>query len=345
MLIARSPVRISLAGGGTDLPAYYARHGGIVISAAIDKYFYVIVNVASGRNIQITSSDYHTFYRHGGKDSFLWEGDLSLPLAILHEFDFSSGISLFLASEVPPGTGLGSSSAVAVAIVKALAMLREQDMSKQEVAEMACRIEIEKLGMPIGKQDQYASAFGGLNTFSFCRDGTVVREPLGLEPETIQNLERRLMLFFTGSAHNSASILQNQRAKSEDDNSVVVASLHRIKSMAEEAKRLLLTGALDEFGWLLHETWQRKRQLAEGVSNPNIDHWYELARASGAIGGKITGAGGGGFLMVYCPLERQEAVATALEGEGLRRMDFQFEFGGARILLHSAQGVPLAFRR
>lgn len=333
MLIARAPVRISLAGGGTDLPAYYSRHGGMVISAAIDKYFYVIANVGKRCGIQIASSDYHTFYRHNGRESLFWEGELSLPRAILHEFGLTSGLSLFLASEVPPGTGLGSSSAVAVAIVKALAALCEQPLGKHEVAEMACHIEIEKLGMPIGKQDQYASSFGGLNVFAFQKDGTVLREPLALEPSVLQALEDRLMLFFTGSARNSATILEEQRRSSEMEDSQVVASLHRIKAIAAEVRQALTAGQLDRFGKLLDESWQEKKRLAREVSNPDIDRWYELAQANGAVGGKLTGAGGGGFLMLYCQPERQAAVEKVLEAEGLRRMDFEFEFGGAQILI------------
>lgn len=342
MLIARAPVRISFVGGGTDLPAYYSRHGGMVVNAAINKYFYVIANVVEGRDIQITSSDYHTFYRHNGQALSFWEGDLSLPRAILHEFDFNSGLSLFLASEIPPGTGLGSSSSVAVAIIKTLATLRGRSMAKQEVAELACRIEIEKLDMPIGKQDQYAASFGGINAFVFDKDGKVAREALRLDPEVIYALERRLMLFFTRSSRNSATILEEQKRASEADNAQVVASLDRIKEMAVDARELLLNGEIDRFGELLHEAWQEKKRLAKGVSNPDIDRWYEIARAHGAVGGKITGAGGGGFLMLYCPLERQRAVTAALESEGLLCIDFQFEFGGARVLMNSARDVPLA---
>ncbi|MCL5961672.1 MAG: GHMP kinase [Chloroflexi bacterium] len=341
MLIARAPVRISLAGGGTDLAAYYSRHGGMVVSAAIDKHFYVFVNVIEGRDIQISSSDYHTFYRHNCRESLFWEGELSLPRAILHEFGFTQGLSLFLASEVPPGTGLGSSSAVAVAITTALATLRELPLSKQELAETACRIEIEKLGMPIGKQDQYACSYGGLNAFFFQKDGAVVRESLEIEPEKMRALEERLMLFFTGSAHNSTTILREQKQSSQIDDGSTVASLHSIKAIAVEVRRLLAAGQLDQFGALLHESWIEKRRLATGISNAEIDRWYQMARVKGAAGGKLTGAGGGGFLMFYCNPDRQAAVTDALESEGLRRMDFRFESGGARILMHTAHSLPL----
>lgn len=343
-MIARAPVRISFAGGGTDLAAYYGHFGGMVVSAAINRYFYVIANAVEGRDIQITSSDYRTFYRQNGKHGSLWDGDLSLPRAILHEFGFEEGLSLFLASEVPPGTGLGSSSTVAVALVKALSTLRDLHLSKQEVAEIACRIEIEKLGSPIGKQDQYAASYGGLNSFVFNQDGSVGREPLLPEPETLRALEERLLLFFTGSSRDSAKILRVQKRASEMGDGDVVRRLHRIKALATRGRDALQAGDLDRFGQLLGEGWEEKQRLVKGISNPDIDRWYRMALANGAVGGKITGAGGGGFLMLYCHPEHQGAVVGALEEQGLRCMDFQFDFSGARVLMYSTRVVPFSSR-
>lgn len=342
MLIARAPVRISFAGGGTDLAAYYSVYGGLVVSATINKYFYVVANPVSGRDIQITSSDYRTFYRHRGARHPLWEGDLSLPRAILEEFSFTKGLSLFLASEIPPGTGLGSSSAVAVTLVKALSTLRDVHLSKQEIAEMACRIEIERLGMPIGKQDQYASSYGGLNTFIFNRDGMVQREALPLEPETMRSLEKRILLFFTGSSRDSATILHAQKRASEAGDRQVLARLHGIKALAAEVRDALRAGRLDRFGDLLDQGWQEKRHIVGGISNPAIDRWYQLALANGARGGKITGAGGGGFLMVYCHPQHQQSVIGVLEDQGLKCMDFQFDFCGSRVLVNASRAVPFA---
>src|SRR5919198_4028434 len=193
MLIARAPVRISFAGGGTDLPAYYREHGGLVVSTAIDKYFYVIANLNGVDSVQITSSDYHTYFRQRRGQPVFWEGDLALPRAFLHEFGIDSGIALFLASEVPPGTGLGSSSTVSVALGKALSTLRGRPMGRAQLAEWACALEIEKLGSPIGKQDQYAAAFGGLNALTFSRHGVQV-EPLHIDAEIRERLERSLLL-------------------------------------------------------------------------------------------------------------------------------------------------------
>jgi D-glycero-alpha-D-manno-heptose-7-phosphate kinase len=334
MLIARAPLRISLAGGGTDLAAYYERYGGLVVSAAIAKYFYAIVEVTGRPGLQISSSDYHAFFRNPPGQQIAWDGDLSLPRAIIHHFGITDGIELFLASEVPPGTGLGSSSTVAVTIIKALSTLLRQPATKQMVAETACHMEIEKLGKPIGKQDQYASAFGGINAIAFRRDQTVV-EPLVLADSTRRTLEQSLLLFFTGASHNSAIILQEQTKSSQQQGGAVVEALHGIKHLAELMRTALETGHPERIGELLHENWERKKRLAPGISNQFIDEAYETALAHGALGGKITGAGGGGFLMLYCPPRRQEDVTAALEERGLTRMDFHFDTAGARVLVNN----------
>jgi D-glycero-alpha-D-manno-heptose-7-phosphate kinase len=332
MLIARAPVRVSLAGGGTDFEAYYREHGGLVVSTTIDRYFYVFVNLNGSDSVQVTSSDYRTFLRHQRGQPLLWDGDLRLPRAFLHHFGIDSGIAIFLASEIPPGTGLGSSSAVAVALAKALGALCQLSLSKAALAELASHIEIEKLGMPIGRQDQYAAAFGGLNAIRFGAHGAVV-EPLHLPHEVEQALERRLMLFFTGSSRKSSSILTEQHAATRDHDRPVIESLHRIKAAAEETIALLRRGDLASYARLLHQSWEAKKQLARGISTPEIDRWYEVAREHGAAGGKITGAGGGGFLLLYCEEQHQPAVTSALESTGLVRMDYHFDRGGAVILM------------
>lgn len=339
MLIARAPVRISLAGGGTDLAAYYETHGGFVINVAIAKYFYAIIDVTARQGLQISSSDYHAFFRLPPGAQLAWEGDLRLPRAILHHFGITDGVELFLASEVPPGTGLGSSSTVTVTIVKALSTLRGQALTKADIAEEACAIEIEKLGMPIGKQDQYAASFGGINAIHFARDATTVT-PLLLSEQTRTTLERSLLLFFTGSSHNSASILAEQRSSSQKQTGTVVDALHGIKRLAEQVHTALEQGHPDFLGEALHENWERKKRLASGISNTTIDQAYALARAHGAVGGKIAGAGGGGFLMLYCPPVHQEEVTAVLESQGLTRMDFHFDYGGARVLVNTGLRLP-----
>ena len=334
MLIARAPVRISFAGGGTDLPAYYNPFGGAVVSTTIDKYFYVFLSVTQDEAIQITSSDYRTFYRHDADTPMLFDGDLSLPRAILNHFDLTRGVSLFLASEIPPGTGLGSSSTVAVAIIKAVTTARGLMLSKQQIAELACQIEIEKLREPIGKQDQYASAFGGLNLIQFSAQGVTV-EPVRIAPETRRQLERNILLFFTGATRQASSILRAQKKSAEEKDQRVIDAHHAVKAMAFEVKEYLERGDLDAFGKLLDRAWQRKKQFAAGVSNALIDECYAVALQNGALGGKVTGAGGGGFLMIYCDVEFQNRVTQELENRGLKRMDFRFETEGARVLVNA----------
>lgn len=335
MLIARAPMRISFGGGGTDLEAYYARYGGVVISATINKYFYAIITTDESEDLQVISADYRSLFRHSPYSDLFWNGDLALPKAVLHHFGIRRGINLFVASEVPPGTGLGSSSAAAVTLVRATSTLLEQPMTKQQIAELASYIEISKMEMPIGKQDQYASSFGGLNKFVFTSEGVTV-EPLNVVPNTREMLERRLMLFFTGSSRESTSILKHQRKSTQNQDEAVLKALHNIKQVAVGVQACLEQGNLDEFAHLLHYSWQEKRRLAPGLSSDFIDQCYALALEQGASGGKITGAGGGGFLMLYCPEQAQDAVTRTLEAQGLKRMNFHFDQQGAKVLLNVA---------
>ncbi len=334
MLIARAPVRISFAGGGTDLEAYYRKYGGMVVSTAIDKYFYVFLNVNQSNALQISSSDYRTFYRYDPDTAFLWNGDLALPRAVLHHFGVRRGASMFLASEIPPGTGLGSSSSVAVAVIKALSTACGLTLSRQEIAELACYVEIDKIGMPIGKQDQYAASFGGLNVITFDQAGVTV-EPLNITPGTRQQLEQNILLFFTGTARDSAAILTHQRESSRRDEPRVIEALHAVKQIAIEVRDCLEQGDLTRFGQLLDRAWQHKKRFAPKVTNPFINECYQRALDAGALGGKITGAGGGGFLMLYCEEEHQSAVTRALAKKELRRMDFRFDVDGARVLMNT----------
>jgi D-glycero-alpha-D-manno-heptose-7-phosphate kinase len=330
-LIARAPFRISFAGGGTDLPAYYEQYGGRVISTTIDRYVYAhITPVELDRASQITSADFQTFYRHMSADPVAKEGDLPLPRAVLNLFNVRGGLSLFLASEVPPGTGLGSSSATAVALIAGLSEQRGLPVDRHALASLACEVELDRLAAPIGKQDQYAAAFGGLNSIRFTSHRVDV-ERLAVSDDLTSQLERRLMLFFTGSARDSAAILRKQRAASERREPDTIQILHRIRQAADACYRCLEIGDLDGVARLLDEGWQQKRQLATGITNSFIDDAYATARAHGALGGKITGAGGGGFLLLYCEEERQTGVTAALKERGLRRMDFRFDHVGASV--------------
>ena len=341
MLIARAPVRVSFFGGGTDLPAYYNEFGGAVLSASIDKYVYAILSVNQGHPLQITSSDYRTFYRHPRGQPLLWEGDLSLPRAVFQHFGIEDGISVFLASEVPPGTGLGSSSSVTVALAKAITVACGRHLDRAELAALACEIELERLGMPIGVQDQYAASTGGFNWHSFSSRG-IRTEPLNLPPETIARLESNLVLIFTGSARNSADILSRQRKSSETRDPAVIEALSAVRELATQARIYLLRGDLDRFGGLLDEAWQHKKRFARGISSDQVDNLYAIARANGALGGKLTGAGGGGFLMLYCEDGTAGRVEAALREAGdFRRMEYTFEYDGARVLFNAGLRLPL----
>jgi len=339
VLIARAPLRISLAGGGTDLEAYYGKHGGVVVSATINKYFYVFLSRTIDDAVQITSSDFRTFERRAAGQALSVEGDLGYLKSILSEFGVTHGLSVFTACEIPPGTGLGSSGTVAVALVKALATLCERHASKQEVAELASYIEIAKLGRPIGLQDQFAASFGGLNCITFQSTGTVVTT-VRLSLEMRDRLERNLMLFYTGASRSAAAILATQRKASAEEEPHVLESLHGIKSGALAVREALSEGRLRRVGEILHESWQRKKRLANGVSNERIDRLYQLALEHGALGGKIAGAGGGGFLLFYCEPEHQVVVTRVLESEGLARLTFHFDDGGAQVLVNSMPDVP-----
>jgi D-glycero-alpha-D-manno-heptose-7-phosphate kinase len=334
MLMARAPVRVSFFGGGTDLPAYYSQYPGAVLSTTINRYVYVVISVNDGEGLQITSSDYRTFYRHNPGEPLLWDGDLSLPRAVLAQFGVERGLAMFLASEVPPGTGLGSSSAVTVAMVKAISTACGQRLTRAEVAELACDIEIDKLRKPIGKQDQYASAFGGFNWISFTPQQVTV-ERLPVSQDILDRLQSNLILAFTGTAHDSARILVNQSDASREGNPTVIRALHGAHELALEARELLLAGKLHRFGELLDLAWQHKRQFAPGISNPWIENWYSMARRAGALGGKVAGAGGGGFMMLYCDDGMAPAVEATLTSQGLRCLEFRFEPDGARVLLNA----------
>ena len=333
MLIVRSPVRISFAGGGTDLPSFYETFGGAVLSAAINKHFYTVLEKRGDGKIQIISADLRTVETWQDIARMEVRGNaLEIPLAVLKEFGRDVSVNLFLASEIPPGTGLGSSASVCVNLTKMLATYSHLSLSKYELAERAFHVARNVLGRPVGKQDEYASAFGGLNFISFHQDGTTYVEPLNLEPEIVRELQSSLLLFFTGASHHSWTILEEQEKSTRETGSGTVEYLHEIRNMVEPMKAALLSGELKEFGLLLHESWQIKRRLSSKISNSHIDEMYESALQNGALGGKITGAGGGGFLLLFCPHQHQQNVREALVARGAREMGFDFDFQGAQVV-------------
>jgi D-glycero-alpha-D-manno-heptose-7-phosphate kinase len=335
VFIVRSPVRISFAGGGTDLPAYYQQFGGAVLSAAINKYFYTILGKRTDGRIQVISSDLRIFENWSDIATMKANGSgLEIPLATLKDLGLRVSVDLFLASEIPPGTGLGSSASVCVNILKTLTSYLQTPISKHELAERAFQIAHSTLGRHVGKQDEYATAFGGLNFITFDRDGAVKVEPVDLEPQVMSQLQSNLRLFFTGSSHHSWSILEEQEQFTRKHTGSTVDALHEVRLLAERMRDALLAGDLPSFGTLLDEAWHAKKKFSSRISNARIDQLYALARQHGASGGKITGAGGGGFLLLYCEPSCQEAVRNAMAAEGIHEMTLRFDFHGAQVIVN-----------
>ncbi len=332
MIITRTPLRISFAGGGTDLPAFYRREPGAVVSTAIDKYVYLFAHPFFSDHIHLKYSE---------TESVLEVGDVKMPVfrEALRLFGITKKIELGVVADLPKegGSGLGGSCAFSVGLLHALSHYSGRPMANSDLAALACDLELRTLKNPIGKQDQYASAMGGLNYIQFNPDETVVVEPIFLAPEVRRELQARLLLFYTGMTREANAILaEQQRGLASDEE-----RFGRHIALRDQARALraeLLKNNIDGLGRLLHEGWVTKRVLANGISNPRIDSWYEAARAAGAEGGKLLGAGGGGFLLLYCRPERHEAVRQALSS--LREFPFEFEPQGTRLVLIDNRGWP-----
>lgn len=331
MLIVRAPVRVSFFGGGTDLHSYYSKYGGAVISASINKHFYVFMTEQPDNRVQLISSDLRVMQTLDDLHPEEVEGALRIPLAAIRYIGLNRGANIFLASEVPPGTGLGSSGAVSVCLVKALSVFTQRSFDPYSLAEAAYHVNSVMLGHPGGKQDEYGSAFGGLKNIEFRADGVTVH-PLDLDPVLTRELESNILLFFLGNARESSLILNRMREDCQDDRSETVEALNAMKAMVREGIACIESGELHRFGELLHEAWTTKRRLAEGVSTPKIDALYARARGCGAVGGKVTGAGGGGFLMLYCEEDHRPAVRAAMREAGAREMLFNFDHDGVQVV-------------
>ncbi|MEY2564175.1 MAG: D-glycero-alpha-D-manno-heptose-7-phosphate kinase [Verrucomicrobiota bacterium] len=326
MIITRSPLRISLGGGGTDLPSYYREHGGFLIAGAIDKYVYINVH---RRFVEGFLLKYSQLEEAGTID------EIKHP--IIREALRLAGVAernLEIASmaDIPAGTGLGSSGSFTTALLKALHALRKNIVHPAQLAEQACEIELDRLREPIGKQDQYIAAYGGITCFRFLPDGRVEAFSLKLPEETFFNLEDNLLLFFTGYSRSASEILKEQDDRSRQADPAMIDNLHFVKGLGLQSQRALETGDLPEFARLMDVHWQRKKERAQGMSNSKIDEWYDAARANGALGGKLIGAGGGGFLMFYA--SDKTRLRHALRGKGLAEVRFRFEFEGTKMLLN-----------
>ncbi|HWZ46039.1 MAG TPA: hypothetical protein VNW97_21380 [Candidatus Saccharimonadales bacterium] len=333
MLIVRSPARISFGGGGSDLPGYYERFGGAVLSTSINKYFYTVLQKRADEKIQVISSDLRVMetWRDISRMD-LRQSELAIPLAVIKELGCDLPVDLFLASEIPAGTGLGSSASVCVGVMKTLATYLDRPLSQYDLAERSFHIARNVLGKPVGKQDEYAAAFGGLNFISFHEDGSTFVEPIRLAHDRVHEFERHLMLFFTGMSHNSWHLLRDQETSIQKETGDTLPALHEIRSLVNDLRRALTQGDFRTFGSLLHESWEAKKRVSSQISNSLIDDAYALARQKGALGGKIVGAGGGGFLLLFCEERFQERVREAVAQLDMREMAFAFDFHGADVV-------------
>ena len=324
MIIVRSPLRVSLGGGGTDLSSYYCDHEGFLLAAAIDKYVYVTINKPFKPGIFLKYSDIEK------ADTFSQiKHDIIREALKMHLSD-NPQIEITTLADIPAGTGLGSSGSFTTALVKALKSFMRQHVSQEEIAQIACEIEIDLLKQPIGKQDQYIASFGGISEFTFCKDGTVKTNSLPLSPTVINKLEDNLLLFFTGFSRDASSILKDQNDKSKINNDDMINNLHFAKEIGYKSKVALVNGNLDDFGQLMHEHWLNKKKRSKGISNSNIDKWYDSGIKAGAIGGKVVGAGGGGFLMFYT--NNPENLRNQMNIFNLQEVRFKFDYEGTKQL-------------
>jgi D-glycero-alpha-D-manno-heptose-7-phosphate kinase len=325
MIITKTPFRVTLGGGGTDLPSFYREHEGFVLAVAIDKYMYLNLNMP------ILEDTIRVQYSRTEVVRHVDDVQHTLAREALRFFQVDDGIEIVSMADVPAGTGLGSSSCYLVGLLNAMHALTQSPTSSERLAEEACRIELEFLQKPIGKQDQYMAALGGLTALEIAKDGGVTANRLCLPTESLETLESNLLLFYTGAARDAISILEKQDSATKNKTNSVVASLREIKDIGLEIRDAIVRGQLRRFGELLDIHWQTKKRLSNGVSTRQIDEWYALAKQNGAIGGKICGAGGGGFLMLYCE-ENKTLLREAMRRAGLRELNFRFEFEGSKVV-------------
>ena len=325
MIITRSPLRISLGGGGTDLPSYYRKHSGFLIAAAIDRYVYITLHQTFVTDLIVKYSQLERV-KHAKE----------LRHPIIREAMRLVGVDgpyveITSMADIPAGTGLGSSGSFTTALLKALHAHRKNIVHPRELAEQACHIEIDLLREPIGKQDQYIAAYGGLTCFQFLPNGHVEAHPLKVDSETLYNLEDNLLLFFTGYSRAAGTILKEQDEKSRTSDKEMIDNLHFVKDLGYQSQEALETGDLKRFGELMNVHWERKKQRSGGMSNADIDKWYNLAMENGALGGKLIGAGGGGFLMFYA--QDKTKLRHAMRQTGLTEVRFRFDFEGTKVVI------------
>jgi D-glycero-alpha-D-manno-heptose-7-phosphate kinase len=327
---SKTPLRISFAGGGTEIEPYLSEQGGAVLSTTIDKYAYSSLRFNDDHQITVSSLDYDIVAKYDVDTQLIEDEKLNLVEAVICRLspkDRGQGLDIFLHSDAPPGSGLGSSSTVVVTLIGGFRHWLRLPLTNYEIAELAYQIERIDLGIVGGKQDQYAAAFGGFNFIEFYRDMTVVN-PLRVSANTLNELQYNLLLCYTGKNRLSAHIIDDQVQGYIQRQESVVHAMDELKYIAVALKNALLQDKLSDFGDLLHEAWMNKKKMAAQISDPHIDEIYETARKHGALGGKISGAGGGGYMYFYCQFDRKHIVAEQLERLGAQVVDFNFDFAG-----------------
>jgi D-glycero-alpha-D-manno-heptose-7-phosphate kinase len=330
MIVSRAPVRFSLGGGGTDLPSYSSVHGGFLVAAAIDKYIYVSANRRFYDSIRLAYSKTETVDAIDKIEHRIFRESLRFA-------DIQSGIELTSVADVPPNSGLGSSSSFTVALLNGLHTFKNEFVSSEQLAREACHIEIDVLKAPIGKQDQYIAAYGGVTAFTFNPDGSVDSERVPIRPEVLDELESNLLIFYSGVEREASKVLAEQGTVIQKNQDSAVERMHRIKALGKDTLAILTSGRIDAYGELLHEHWMNKRKLAASMTDTAIDEHYDAARKAGAIGGKLMGAGGGGFFMFYTTPGERRRVHAALTARGLKPLRFRFDSSGARIVANLRQ--------
>ncbi|HXX37951.1 MAG TPA: galactokinase [bacterium] len=327
MIITRSPLRVTLGGGGTDLPSYYGQYEGFVIGAAVDKYVYITLH---------RTFVPHLIIKYSKTERVTALGEIQHPIIRealrLTEVEIGS-LELTSMADIPAGTGLGSSGSFTTGLLKVLHTHKKNLVHPEELAEQACRIEIDILGEPVGKQDQYISAYGGVTCFRFLQNGRVEAEPLKADPDTLYSLEDNLLLFFTGYSRAASDILREQDDRSKSRDTRMLDELHVVKDLGLQSREALERGNLGRFAALMNVHWEHKRQRSRGMSNSQIDEWYALGMKHGALGGKLIGAGGGGFLMFYA--EDKIHLRRAMRQAGLVEVRFRFDFEGTKVITQS----------
>lgn len=327
MIISRAPVRISLGGGGTDLKSYYSKYGGFLIAGAIDKYIFISANKRFYDSIRLSYSQTEIVDNVADIKHRIFQAALKLV-------NIDRGIELVSVADVPANCGLGTSSSFTVSLLNGLHAYKGEFVTQKQLAEEACHIEIDVLQEPIGKQDQYIAAFGGITCLTFEKNGDVLVEALKISDEALDQMESNIALFYTGIERSASEILAEQDEKSKKDDPKVIENLHKIKEIGLQTRKALESGNVDEFGELLHVHWETKRKRSQKMSDPFIDECYDVARKNGALGGKLIGAGGGGFFMFYCRNSDRPKLSRAMKNMGLKPMRFRFDFEGAKILVN-----------